>query len=587
LSGQSRERMWSSFFSPEVPWLLTQIRPLLHWHVASFLCIIAGGTLALLNPLILKWLIDVVILQRRLGLLWIAVVVMFLGYEGRMALISVGNYIMLAAAQKVALTLRMRLLRQLDSLSADYYDKTPVGLLMYPLKEPIEEISNFASDLLPTTLRIGFTTGLTLLTMFALSPGLTFATIPLIPIFLVTRHHYRMKLADQADDIQRFRLAANDFMQEHLSAVIPIQLLGQEKRQERMMFRLLARAVRSEQKLNRTAIWFTVCSTLAVVSAISGVIGYGGVSVLNGKLSIGSLVALYGFVTQLFDPLSSSAELYTRAQKTFASIRRVQLAIQSRPTVQNVELSRHLSQGHLPEIEFSNVEFGYARQEDVLTVPSLLIRASEHVGIAGENGAGKSTLARLIARLYDPSSGVVRVAGIDLREIDLRSLRQYVSYLSSNPVLFTGTLESNVRFVSPAATRNEIEAAIHLVGLSVLLELHPHGLHQRIGPDGCQLSGGERQRLAIARVLLQKPQVLILDEATSCLDVAGEARLFRSLCRNFKTSTLIVISHRPSTLLMFPRILTMAKGRIIQDSPNASFRSDSTEDVGSPLSTRS
>src|SRR5208337_974684 len=357
----------------ELAWLIKEIRPLLHWHLASFLCITAGSLLALLSPLLLKWLIDGIIPQRRIGLLLLAVALVFLDHQGRVALTSLGSYLMLIASEKMGLTLRVRLLEHLDTLSADYYEDTPVGAAMYPLKEPIEEISYFGSDLLPAILRMLLTTAFTLAAMSALSPVLTLTVLPLIPAFLGTRQYFRRKLESDADTAQNDRLAWSNFLEEHLSSVISIQLLGQERRQERRAFRLLVRSLRSQQRLYRTATWFTVWSSLAIVLAMSAVIGYGGKSALAGRLSIGSLVAFYGFVTQLFDPLSGASELYARAQKTFASIRQVQAALSLRPSVKNAAGALMLSRQHPADVEFAAVEFGYPRNKGLLHVPSLRI----------------------------------------------------------------------------------------------------------------------------------------------------------------------------------------------------------------------
>ena len=565
---QQRRSHW---LPPELVWLIKEIRPLLHWHLGSFLCITAGSLLALLSPLLLKWLIDGIIPQRRIGLLLVAVALIFLGHQGRVALTSLGSYLMLSASQKMGLTLRVRLLEHLDTLSADYYDDTPVGAAMYPLKEPIEEISYFGSDLLPAILRMLLTTAFTLAAMSALSPLLTLTVLPLIPVFLVTRQYFRRKLATDADAAQDDRLAWSNFLEEHLSSVISIQLLGQEKRQERRAFRLLARSLRSQQRLFRTATWFTVSSSLAIVLAMSAVIGYGGKGVLAGRLSIGSLVAFYGFATQLFDPLSGASELYARAQKTFASIRQVQAAFALRPGVTNTTDAIMLSRRHPADLEFAAVEFGYSRKKDLLHVPSLRISEGEHIAIAGENGAGKSTLARLIARLYDPISGAVRLGGEDIRNIHLRSLRERVCYLPRDPVLFDGSIASNLLFVRPSTSEQELEDAMQMVGLTALVRSLPGGLRQRIGPDGCQLSGGERQRLALARALLQQPRVLILDEATSCLDPSAEANILDGLRRSLSLSTFIVVSHRISTFSTFGRVLLLSRGRIVRDGDSGSF----------------
>ncbi|HWO37620.1 MAG TPA: ABC transporter ATP-binding protein [Candidatus Acidoferrum sp.] len=537
----------------------------MQWHLASFLCITAGSLLALLTPLVLKWLIDQIIPQRKMALLLLAVVLIFLGYQGRMALTSLGSYLMLTASQKLALRLRMALLGRLDTLSAEYYEDTPVGSVMYPLKEPIEEVAYFGSDLLPAILRMFLTASFTLATMYVLSHVLTLAVLPLVPIFLIARQHFRRRLAANADAVQSNRRAWGTFLEEHLSCVIPIQLLGQERRQERRAFRLLAREVKSQQKLFTTSIWFTAWGSMAVVLAMCAVIGYGGEMVLSGSLSVGGLVAFYGLVTQLFDPLSGAADLYAKAQKTFASVRQLTSCLDLHPSVTNAATAVCLSQEHPPHIDFAEVGFGYRRQKNMLHIRSLRILPGEQVAIVGENGAGKSTLAKLIARLYDPDSGSIRIGNVDIRNIQLKDLRGYICYLPPNPVLFDGTLLSNLRFVRPAASEGEVQEVIRSVGLLQLIAAMPDGLRQRVGPGGCQLSGGQRQRLAIARALLQQPRILILDEATSCLDPSSERIILENIHRGLAASTLIVISHRPSTFSTFDRLLVLARGEVIED----------------------
>ena len=522
-----------------------------------------ASLLALLTPLVLKWLIDGILPQRELGLLVFAAVLIFLSHQGRTTLTSIGSYLTLNAVQSMGLRLRMDLLRHVDRLSADYYENTQPGAVMYPLKEPIEEVAYFGSDLLPSILRMCLTTGFTIVTMFALSPKLTLAILPLIPVFLVARQHFRSKLAADSDTVQQNLISWNAFLEEHISSVLPIQLLGREKHQERTAFRLLARTTRAHLALFKTGIWFTVWTSLAVVCAMSAVIGYGGWGVLTGTLSLGSLVAFYSFVTQLFEPLSGAAELYARAQKTFASIRQLQVVFALRPSIVEGPAPIEFPKQDW-ELEFDAVEFGYGR-ETTLTVPSLRITAGEKVAIIGENGAGKSTLARMIPRVYDVREGAICVGGQDIRKIGIKSLREAACYLPRDPVLFDGTILSNLLFVRPGASDRDVLTALHLADLDNLASSLAKGIHQRIGPDGCQISGGQRQRLAIARALLQRPQILILDEATSCLDPASEEVILRNISSFLGESTILIISHRHSTLSFFERTIFMSHGGIIHD----------------------
>jgi len=258
-------------------------------------------------------------------------------------------------------------------------------------------------------------------------------------------------------------------------------------------------------------------------------------------------------------------KVYVRTQKVFASIRQVQSAFALRPQVVNSSRAARMAKDETWQIELRQIKFAYPRQENLLHIPGLRIGPGEQVAITGENGAGKSTLAKLMARIYDPLSGSIAIGGLDIREIDLKSLRDYVCYLPRDPVLFNGSVLSNLRFVRPGASQEEIETALAEMGLSTLIANLPHGLSERIGPGACQLSGGERQRLALARACLQDPRILILDEATSCLDADGEAAVLRNLRSRLQRTTFIVMSHRSSTLGMFPRILVVGEGRIQED----------------------
>lgn len=551
--------------SEEFRWLSVQIRPLVRWLLGSFLCSTGGSLLGLLIPFILKLLIDEVLPRRDTGYLLGMVAALFLSYECRTLLTSFGAYLNLNAAQRLNLAMSMKVLRHLDLLSADYYEETPVGAAIYPLKQPIEEIAYFGSDLLPAILRLLLVSCFTLIAMFMLSPLLTLIVLPLVPAFLIARLYFRRKLGFDSDVVQRNRVVWSSFLQEHLSAIIPIQLLRQQSRQERMAFCLLARTVRSEQTLFKTSIHFTVATSLAIVLAMSSVIGYGGWSVLSGALTIGGLVAFYGLVTQLFEPLSGAAELYARAQRTFASVRQVRSVLNLRPGIADSPRSIALPRNHSWQIDFEAVEFGYQRQKQMLHIPSLRICAGEQIAITGENGAGKSTLVKLVARIYDVDSGSICIGGRDVRSIQLESLRGHVAYLPRDPVLFEGSISRNLRFVRPAASDIELREVIDCIELSPFVASLPNGMEQGVGPGGCQLSGGQRQRLAIARALLESPRILILDEATSCLDPVSEDLVIRNVRQRLPASTLIVISHRLSTVSRFGRVLALAGGRIALD----------------------
>ena len=552
-------------------WLSRQVCPFLRWHIASFFCISLGSLLALLAPLVLKWLIDKILPNRQIGLLVGAVSLIFLCHQGRAVLSSVGAYLTIVAAQRLALNLRLTLLRHLDTLSADYQESTPVGSSMYPLKEPIDEISFLGSDLLPAIVRTLMATGLTLGTMLMLNARITLAVLPVIPIFIGTRNYFRGRLEHDADTVQHNQLAWGTFLQEHLSSIIAIQMLRKERRQERAAFRLLATSVRSMAKLFRTGIWFTFYTSLTIAVAMAAVVGYGGWNVLTGTLTVGGLVAFYTYLTQLFEPLSGAAEIYLRAQKTFASIRRVQAVLAMEPTVQNASTATKFPTSRSWNIDLTDVHFAYPRNRGVLSIPRLEIRAGEIVAIVGENGAGKSTLAKLFARLYDVTSGSIFVAGQDIRQIEIDSLREHVTYAPPCPILFDATLASNLRLGNVGASDAELKDVIEQVGLAAWVGSLHEGFNRRVGPGGSHLSGGQRQRVGIGRSILQRPRILILDEATSSLDPSSEQQLLSDLRSVLPGATIVVISHRLSALLCVERVIVLEAGRVVEDDARSVF----------------
>ncbi len=549
----------------ELRWLATALRPVWTLHAASFLAFTFGSALGLLGPLVLRWLIDRILPERDAWLLISAVALLFLSYEGRVVFTSLGSWLTVAASQKIVLALRLEILKHLDSLSADYHEATPTGEKLYPLREPVEEIAYLGSDLFPGILRTLLSSAFTLFAMGALSFRLTLVVLPLVPVFLVTRHHFRQRLGRHADDLQGKRLEVNSFLEEHAPSVVQIQSLQQETRRERQAYRLFAKAARSQLRLARTGVFFSIFTNLAIVLAISAILGYGGVRMLRGDLTIGSLVAFYSYLAQLFEPLSGAMEMYARAQRTFSSIRQVCAALALRPTIHESPHAVRLPCGASSDLEFHELRFAYPGERHLLHIPRLTISVGERVALVGDNGAGKSTLAKLAARLYDPDSGYVSYGGVDLRAIRLRELRSVAAYLPATPVLFDDTLAVNLRLGRVQATEEDLAEVLHAVDLTAFVESLPLLYQQPLGPGASRLSSGQRQRVALARTLLRKPRILILDEATSSMDAAVEQIVLDRTRLLLPFSTVVLLSHRLSSVAWADRVIVLEAGKIVRD----------------------
>jgi len=558
----------------EFRWLCTRIRPFVFLQAASCVCLVGGSALALLYPLILKGLIDRVFPFHQVSLLPHAVALTFLSFEGKALFIGLGAYLTLQVGQKMALDLRMELLRNLDLLSAEYQETTPVGVKLYALREPVDEIAYFGSDLLPSLLRIVVSASFTLCAMAALSARLMSIVLLFVPIFLIARCHFRPRLERDAEAMQKSQAAVAGFLEEHLSSVVQVQMLAREKLRESIAYRFFTRAVDAQRRLARTGVCFAVSTALAVALAASAVTGYGGWRVLTGAISIGSLVAFSSYLAQLFEALGTGAEIYARAQRVVSSIRQVRTTLALRPSVTEAPSALTLPPEISAVLVLRDVRFAYSHREDVLEVHSLTIPAGERVAIVGKNGAGKSTFAKLIGRLYDPMEGEITLGAINLRIVSMDCLRSNVVYVPQRAVLFDDTVAGNLRLAKPNAPSWELEEVLAAVGLTALLGRLPLGQEEPLGPDACTFSGGERQRLTLARALLQRPRVLILDEATSCLDLIAEEAILRSIDCILPASTLLFVSHRLANLGRFERVLVLERGRIVEDGPSSILKAN-------------
>jgi len=549
----------------ELLWLYGRLRPFLAWHLASFFVLTLSSALALVNPLALMWVLDRAIPRRDTGVLLYSVVVIFLCTELRTVLATLGAYLTFSASQRAALSIRMEVLEKLNSLSPEYHEKTPAGARLYTLREPIEEVAYFGSDLLPTTIRTLLVTGFTIIVMLALNPRLTVLVVPAVPAFLLVRKHFRKVLAERSDRMQEARQAVSAFLEEHIASVQQVQLLQQEKRQKRRALHFFSEAVRTQVKLAAAGVQFFSWTNLPIAASAATIVGFGAWSVLQGLMTVGGLVAFYGYIFQLFDPLAALAETYTRAQRTFSSIRHLQSILALRPTIRDCGCHHEARLSVACHIRLNSVSFGYERQKGFLNIPSLTIPSGEHVAIVGENGSGKSTFAKLLARLYDPDSGSIALAESEVRHIPLQQLRSLVSYVPSVPILFDATLRENLRLGDLRIGARELDEIVDLVGLRALVEALPQGLSQPVGPSGNLLSSGQRQRLALARALLRNPRVLILDEATSGLEPESERSILDRIARRLPGVSLLFVSHRHENVARMDRVLVFRHGRIIED----------------------
>jgi ABC-type multidrug transport system fused ATPase/permease subunit len=552
--------------STELRWLAARVKPFLRLHLASYCCVVVSSFLVLLDPLLVRFLIDDVIPSRRVGLLPLVGIGFFLTYTIRLGSDSLAGILNFRAVQKMIFRSRLNLLRHLQRLSAEYHDNRPLGDTLHRLQNDVEQVATLSGEVIPSALRMATVFTLVMTTMLALNYRLTVIVLPLIPVFIVVRRQFHTRLRRASDSVQEQSGKVIGFLEEHLSSIVQVQLLSCEQREARRFARLSGTAMRAQVKRRSTELLFTALLSMIIVTGMGGVLGYGGYLVMTDRLTPGGLVAFYGYTLQLFIPLYGVVDIYSKLQRAGASIRRL-MEITEAESILNDRPGALVLEPDVPGVvELKNVSFSYDSERPVLDALSLRVNAGERVAIAGKSGNGKSTIARLVARLYDARSGTILIEGRDVRDIKLKSLRSCVIFVPQDPVLFDLSLRENLRYGNAAATDAELDQVVRLAQLETVIRKLPKGWDEPLGPRGNRLSGGERQRVALARALLQRPKVLILDESTSALDALTERQVLAALDGFLKNVTTIVISHRPFPTRWANRVVYLERGQIHSNS---------------------
>jgi len=548
--------------SRELTWLLAQVKPFLRLHLGSYVCILFTSVLILVDPLIVRLLIDEVIPQRRINWLPLIGMALFMTYMGRLGVESIASMLNFRAVQKMTFRMRLQLLRHLQQLSAEYHDNRPIGDTLHRVQVDVEQVATVSSEVIPSALRTVTVFTLVTITMSAINYRLTAIVLPLIPVFLVVRRRFHYRLRHASDSVQDQSGKVIGFLEEHLSAIVQVQLLSCEQREARRFARLSGHAVRAQVKRRMTELLFSSVLYLIIVVGMASVLCYGGYQVIMGTLTAGGLVAFYGYILQLFIPLYGVVDIYSKLQRVRASVSRLMEITDADVVMRDRPGATVLSPDIPVDIEFKEVSFDYRSDRPVLNAINLHVNSGERVALVGTSGNGKSTIARLVARLYDARAGTVLIEGIDVRDIALRSLRSSVIFVPQEPVLFDVTLRENLLYGNPDASREELEKVAKLAQLEAVIKRLPNGLEEPLGPRGNRLSGGERQRVALARALLQHPKVLILDECTSALDAVTERDLLKDLDDHLRGVTTIIISHRPYPTSWADREVRLNYGQI-------------------------
>jgi ATP-binding cassette subfamily B protein len=467
-------------------------------------------------------------------------------------------------SSRVMHDLRIRVFTQLQRLSLDFFTEEKAGVLMSRMTSDIENLQQLIQDGISQFALQGLTmvviTVILFLTNVVLALWTVLLVVPLLVAFSIWYHH----ASEKGYLLARDRIAT--VLADLSESLYGIRVVTANNRQRRNInnHRHVVGAYRDANAYTGRVNAIYGPSTLMIgILGQAMLLGIGGHMVLNHQLNVAQLIAFFLYLNRFFSPIQLLVQQYTTLQQGRSSIIRLRELIETAPTVD--ELPDAIE---LPTIEgritFEHVDFGYLPDEPVLHDVNLEIAPGESVAFVGPTGAGKSTMAKLANRFYDPTSGRVLLDGIDIKTVTLRSLRSQLGVVPQEPFLFAGSIRTNLRFGRPDATDEEIETAVEVVGLGELVERLPEGLDTPVHERGQTLSAGERQQLALARAFLARPRVLILDEATSSLDLQSEIVIERALDRLLEGRSAILIAHRLTTAQRADRIVVIDDGGIVE-----------------------
>ena len=380
-------------------------------------------------------------LNRRVTWLPLVAVTFLLTYTSRFAFDSLANTLNLRAVQKMVFRLRLKLLRHLQRLPAEYHDNRSVGDTLHRLQIDVDQVATISGEAIPNMLRLVTTFTFVMTTMLFLNYRMALIVLASVPVFILVRRRFHHRLRFASDTVQAQSGKVTSFLEEHISSITQVQLLSCEQREARRFVRLSAGAVRAQIKRRRTELFFSALLYLIIVTGMAGVLCYGGYEVMLGMMTAGSLVAFYGYTWQMFYPLYGVVDIYSKLQRAGASIRRLMEITEAEVTLRDGADALPLEKNTPITIELKDVSFNYHADRPVLKGISVRVNSGERVALAGTSGNGKSTIARLIARLYDARAGTVLVSGLDVRDIKLKSLRSSIVFVPQDPVLFNVTLE--------------------------------------------------------------------------------------------------------------------------------------------------
>jgi ATP-binding cassette subfamily B protein len=546
--------------------------------------VVLDAVISSVSPLLLRAIIDIGIPKHRVHLvigLAVLTAVLALGDAG---LQMVERRISAIIGEGLIYDLRAEVFRHIQEMPIAFFSRTQTGALISRLNNDVIGAQQAFTDLFSNVVGNIVLVGIILVVMFFLSWPITLVALVLVPVFLLPARRVGRRLGTLFQRGMELNAEMNMVMSErfNVAGAMLVKLFGRPN-EEREAFERRAAQVRDigvRQALYQRYFFVTLSLTAALATAFA--YGFGGVEAARGVILPGTVIALTAYLGRLYGPLTQLSNLNIDYMSAMVSFERLFEVLDLEPMIKESPDARPIPSGPA-ELRFDHVDFSYpgaqdvslasleavARLDDTPRTPvlydiSFVVEPGTMTALVGPSGAGKTTISMLVSRLYDVDAGSVTINGVDLREATTASLNATVGVVTQDAHLFHDTLRANLVFAKPDATDEEIDVALASAQIADLVASLPLGLSTVVGERGYRLSGGEKQRVALARLLLKSPRLVVLDEATAHLDSESEAAVQRALDETMSTRTSLVIAHRLSTIRNADQILVVSDGRIVE-----------------------
>jgi ATP-binding cassette subfamily B protein len=538
-------------------------RSLPRWLVVCAIALpLLAALVPTLPPLMTKHAIDDGVVKRdptallHFVLLYIAVVF----FEATLNLLS--QLALASLGQRSMHALRGRLFHHLQTLDLAYFEREPRGRILTRVTNDVEALSELftsgavtmgADILLASTIVVA---------MLAMNVRLTLVAFVVVPPMMYVAELFRRRARDAFRAIRTFVAKLNAFLSENLAGAMVTQAFVREAQQNALFAQVSGELQQSNKAAIRVDAWlFAVVEAIGTFS-VAGMIWYGGRGLAGGALEVGVLVAFIQYVQRFFIPVRDLSSKFTIIQSGLVAAERINQFLEVRPALP--EPAEPKQPARATPLELKDVSFSYDAERPVLRAFTFALRPGAKLAIVGPTGSGKTTLIKLLLRLIDPQHGVVSAGGVPLREWDSAWLKKKIALVPQDPILFEGTVRSNLTLFDAAVSDDQLWAAARSIGTDKLLNRLHGGLDAPVRERGANLSSGEAQLLAFTRAVVQQPEILILDEATSAIDATAEAAVQEGLERMLEGRTAVIIAHRLATIRLADEILVLAHGQIAE-----------------------